>query len=106
MAALATNNAGGLKERLIAMKIKKGFVIQEVAGQWVAVATGAAAKEFTGIVKLNATATHVWRGLEQGQTREQIIASMVETYDVSEQTAAEDVDALCQRLVQAGIAQD
>ena len=88
------------------MKIKKGFVIQEVAGQWVAVATGTAAKEFTGIVKLNATAAHVWKGLEQGLTREQIVTSVVETYDVSEQTAAEDVDALCQQLVQAGIAQE
>ena len=88
------------------MKIKKGFVIQEVAGQWVAVATGAAAMEFKGIVKLNATAAHVWRGLEQGLTREQIVTSVVETYDVSEQTAAEDVDALCQQLVQAGIAQE
>ena len=88
------------------MKIKKGFVIQEVAGQWVAVATGSAAKDFSGIVKLNATAAHVWKGLEQGQTREQIIAGMVETYDVSEQTAAEDVDALCQQLVQAGIAEE
>lgn len=88
------------------MKIKKGFVIQEVAGQWVAVATGSAAKDFSGIVKLNATAAHVWKGLEQGQTREQIIAGMVETYDVSEQTAGEDVDALLQRLVQAGIAEE
>ena len=88
------------------MKIKKGFVIQEVAGQWVAVATGAAAKEFTGIVKLNATAAHVWKGLEQGQTREQVIAGLVEAYDVNEQTAAGDVDALCQQLVQAGIAQE
>ena len=87
------------------MKIKKGFVIQEVAGQWVAVATGSAAKDFSGIVKLNATAAHVWKGLEQGQTREQIIAGMVEAYDVSEQTAGEDVDALLQRLVQAGIAE-
>ena len=88
------------------MKIKKGFVIQEVAGQWVAVATGSAAKDFSGIVKLNATAAHVWKGLEQGQTREQIIASMVEAYDIDEQTAGEDVDALCQQLVQAGIAQE
>lgn len=38
------------------MNIKKGFVIQEVGGQWVAVATGAAAAEFSGIVKLNDTA--------------------------------------------------
>lgn len=88
------------------MKIKKGFVIQEVAGQWVAVATGSAAKDFSGIVKLNATAAHVWKGLEQGQTREQIIAGMVEAYDIDEQTAGEDVDTLCQRLVQAGIAQE
>ncbi|MDY5809785.1 MAG: PqqD family protein [Coriobacteriales bacterium] len=88
------------------MKIKKGFVIQEVAGQWVAVATGSAAKDFSGIVKLNATAAHVWKGLEQGQTREQIIAGMVEAYDIDEQTAGEDVDALLQRLVQAGIAEE
>lgn len=88
------------------MKIKKGFVIQEVAGQWVAVATGSAAKDFSGIVKLNATAAHVWKGLEQGQTREQIIAGMVEAYDIDEQTVGEDVDALLQRLVQAGIAEE
>lgn len=44
------------------MNIKKGFVIQEVGGQWVAVATGAAAAEFSGIVKLNDTAAIVWRG--------------------------------------------
>ena len=88
------------------MKIKKGFVIQEVAGQWVAVATGSAARDFSGIVKLNATAAHVWKGLEQGQTREQIIAGMVEAYDIDEQTVGEDVDALLQRLVQAGIAEE
>ena len=88
------------------MKIKKGFVIQEVAGQWVAVATGSAAKDFSGIVKLNATAAHVWKGLEQGQTREQIIAGMVEAYDIDEQTVGEEVDALLQRLVQAGIAEE
>lgn len=88
------------------MKIKKGFVIQEVAGQWVAVATGSAAKDFSGIVKLNATAAHVWKGLEQGLTRDEIVAGMVEAYDIDEQTAGEDVDALCQQLMQAGIAQE
>lgn len=48
------------------MNIKKGFVIQEVGGQWVAVATGAAAAEFSGIVKLNDTAAIAWRGIEEG----------------------------------------
>ena len=47
------------------MRIRKGFVIQEVGGQWIAVATGEAAKQFGGIAKLNATGALVWRGLEE-----------------------------------------
>lgn len=47
------------------MKIKKGFVIQQVGGQWVAVATGSAAVEFSGIVKLNDTAAIAWKGVEE-----------------------------------------
>ena len=85
------------------MKIKQGFVIQEVGGQWVAVATGAAAKEFGGIVKLNDTAALVWRCLEKGLDCDAVVAHMVETYDVSEQKAAEDVDGLCVKLTAAGI---
>ena len=88
------------------MKIKQGFVIQEVGGQWVAVATGAAAKEFGGIIKLNDTAALVWKGLERGLFRDVIVAHMVQTYDVAEEKAAEDVDALCAKLHEAGIVED
>ena len=61
------------------MKIKKGFVIQQVGGQWVAVATGSAAVEFSGIVKLNDTAAIAWKGVEEGLSREQIVARVVES---------------------------
>lgn len=88
------------------MRIKKGFVIQEVGGQWVAVATGEAAKGFPGIVKLNATAALVWKALEEGLGRDAIAARMAQAYDVDEERAAADVDALCVRLRDAGIAED
>ena len=102
------------------MNIKKGFVIQEVGGQWVAVATGAAAAEFSGIVKLNDTAAIAWRGIEEGLSRDQIVARVVESYDVDEPRAAPghersggaappapaDVDAFLQTLVKAGIASE
>lgn len=88
------------------MNIKKGFVIQEVGGQWVAVATGAAAAEFNGIVKLNDTAAIVWRGIEEGLSRDQIVARVVESYDVDEPRAAADVDTFLQALVKAGIASE
>lgn len=88
------------------MKIKKGFVIQQVGGQWVAVATGSAAVEFSGIVKLNDTAAIAWKGVEEGLSREQIVARVVESYDVDEQQACNDVDAFLQALVQSGIASE
>lgn len=88
------------------MKIKKGFVIQQVGGQWVAVATGSAAVEFSGIVKLNDTAAIAWKGVEEGLSREQIVARVVESYDVDEQQVGKDVDAFLQALVQSGIASE
>ena len=88
------------------MRIRKGFVIQEVGGQWIAVATGEAAKQFGGIAKLNATGALVWRGLEEGLTRDEIVARMLAEYDATAEQAAADVDALCQRLLDAGIAEE
>ncbi len=42
------------------MKIKKGFVLRDVAGRSVVVATGAAAKRFRGMVMLNETGKEIW----------------------------------------------
>lgn len=68
--------------------------------------TGAAAAEFSGIVKLNDTAAIAWRGIEEGLSRDQIVARVVESYDVDEPRAAADVDAFLQTLVKAGIASE
>lgn len=67
---------------------------------------GGAAAEFSGIVKLNDTAAIAWRGIEEGLSRDQIVARVVESYDVDEPRAAADVDAFLQTLVKAGIASE
>lgn len=43
------------------MRIKQGFVMRDVAGQAVAIATGEASKSFHGMVKLNGTGADIWR---------------------------------------------
>lgn len=48
------------------MRIKDGFVMRDVAGQAVVIATGEASKDFHGMVKLNETGAVIWRGLEGG----------------------------------------
>ena len=56
------------------MRIKKGFVLREVAGQIMVIATGEASKDFHGMIKLNATGKVIWLGLQEGLSQEEIAA--------------------------------
>ena len=80
------------------MKIKDGFIIREVAGSYVVVAVGNVAKEFSGIINLNETGAFLWKALEQGATEEELIAKLLEEYDVDEATARADVAAFVTKL--------
>lgn len=51
------------------MKIKDGFVLRQVAGQGVVIATGEASKEFSGMVKLTGPARSSGSGLPRASTR-------------------------------------
>ena len=42
------------------MKIKSGFVLEEVGGEYLAVAVGKRAKEFSGMVRLKSTGAFFW----------------------------------------------
>ena len=49
------------------MKIKEGFVLRTVMGNNVVVAVGEASKSFRGMIKLNGTATAIWKLIEEGK---------------------------------------
>lgn len=84
------------------MHIKQGFVMREVAGQHVAIATGEASKTFHGMVKLNKTGALIWKGLEKGQDPAAIAQGLAFTYDIDPAKAAADVDAFIARMSQQG----
>ena len=83
------------------MKIKDGFILREVAGSFVVVAVGEAVKEFNGIVNLNETGAFLWKMLEKGATKEQLIKALLDEYDVDETTAEKDVAAFIEKLQEA-----
>ena len=85
------------------MKIKEGFVLREIAGQTVVIATGEASKTFHGMVKLNGTGRDIWQGLAKGLTEEAIAQELVEKYDeVDIDKAREDVAGLVKKMEEAG----
>ena len=83
------------------MKIKDGFVLREVAGSFIVVAVGEAVKSFNGIVNLNETGAFLWKILEKGATRDELIAKLLEEYDVDESTASIDVEKFINKLSEA-----
>lgn len=84
------------------MKVKDGFVLREVAGQAVVIATGEASKAFHGMVKLNGTGADIWRGIAAGKTEGEVAAELASTYDVDPERAAADVAAFVKRMSAEG----
>lgn len=84
------------------MKIRSGFILREVLGSPMVVATGDAARHFHGMIRLNETGGFIWRGLQDGLTEAQIAEKLAETYDVTPEKAAADVAALLSQMAENG----
>jgi hypothetical protein len=88
------------------MKIKKGFVLEEVGDSYLACATGKLAKNFSALVRLNETGAFLWRQLEaRDMTVDALATVLAEEYDVSIDIAKKDVEVFIQSLLAKGIAE-
>ncbi len=85
------------------MRIKEGFIVKEIAGQYVVIALGAASKIFNGIIKLNDSGKFIWDKLSGGAEAEDIVDAMLEEYDVDRETATADVEKFVAELKGANI---
>lgn len=84
------------------MKLKSGFVLREVAGENVVVATGRAGEGFHGMISLNDTGKEIWLGLEEGLSEAQIRERLMQKYEVDSETAERDVEELVEQIRGAG----
>ena len=76
------------------MKIKDGFVLEEVGGSYLAVAVGELAEKFRALVRLNETGAFLWRQLLTDKTEEELLDALMHEYeDVSEECAKRDITA-------------
>lgn len=88
------------------MNIKDGFVLRDVAGQGVVIATGEASKGFHGMIKLNRTGEVIWKALEQGLDETGIIRELTRQFDVPEEQAEADVSTFVQQMRDNGFLAD
>lgn len=71
------------------MKIKEGFLLQDVAGNTVVLPVEG---NLNAMITLNSTGKFLWERLEQETTREALIQALLDAYEVDADTAAVCVD--------------
>ena len=86
------------------MKIKDGFVLEQVGDTYLAVAVGGRADSFSGLVRMNGTGAFLWNLMvEQDITREELLVKLLATYEVSRDVALADIIAFETKLRNGGI---
>ena len=87
------------------MKLKEGFVLREVCGEKVIVGEGLGAINFGKLISLNDTAAWIWeKAGELGDfSVDALVEALCDTYEVTPETARNDVQALLKQWLELGI---
>lgn len=85
------------------MKIKENFMLRKVADSYVVVPVGPAVADFNGMINLNEAGAFLWQLLENDTTEAEVVANMLEHYDVSEELAKADVEKFIAQLSDADL---
>lgn len=85
------------------MKIKSGFILREVAGNYIVVSVGERVKEFNGVITLNDSGVFLWKKLEKGATEDELIGALLNEYEVEEAVAKSDVSEFISKLKDANL---
>ena len=88
------------------MKIKEGFILRKICGEYVVVGEGLAQVNFNKMLSLNETAAYLWEAVSgKDFTREDLVQLLLDKYEVTPERAAEDVDKLTAVWLEQGVAE-
>lgn len=88
------------------MKIKDGFLLREVAGNYVVIAVGEDAVNFNSIITVNEIGAYIWNKINEGKNEEAIADDIIGEYSIDRNTALKDIGEFENQLREAGIIEE
>ena len=86
------------------MRIKDGFVVEKVGGNYLAVAVGDRAEEINALIKMNSTGAYLWSILsEKDISFEDAAHAMAAEYGIDKDTATKDLTKFVDKLRESGL---
>ena len=74
------------------MKISKGFVLNEIAGNNIVVGVGKNSDVLGGMLTLNSSGVFIWNFLSKYRTYDEIVNALLDKYDTTEEEAKKGLD--------------
>lgn len=85
------------------MRIVDGFIVRQVAGETVAIPSGDAARNLSGLLALNGSGKLLFELLHTEQTEQDLVRFLLDTYEIDEPTAQADVSEFLSFLRDSGV---
>ncbi len=86
------------------MKTKKGYPLRSLGKEFILVADGFEAVDFSRMISLNETAAFLWKEVEDKDfDAEMLITLLTDNYDIDRETAQNDVTAMLESWSKADI---
>lgn len=80
------------------MKIKDGYILKDVAGEKIVIATGEQKLNFNGVMTFNSVGAEVFNMLDGTNSVQDIVNKIAEDYGVSVERVATDVENLIKKM--------
>ena len=81
--------------------IKQGYVVREVAGEFIAVPIDSSCG--TNIIILNPVSKLLWEELREEKTFDELLDAILKNYDVSKEEAEADLKDFIMQLIENGL---
>ena len=85
------------------MEVKMDFVLRDIAGDLLLVPAGKAALDLNGMLTLNEVGGEIWHLLPEVKDEEELIARLLDLYEVEEEELRKDVGDFLDSLRKLGI---
>lgn len=80
------------------MRIRKGFTMRNIAGEYIVVPVGNAGAIFNGMITLNESGAFFWEAMKEDTTIEEVVEKVCSEYEIDKETATKDVEKFVNML--------
>ena len=85
------------------IQLEKEYVLRQIEDDYIIVPVGKTTLSFNGMITVNETGAFLWEQLVKGTSKEELLQSLIDTYDVTLEEAKGDINEFLNILYENNI---